>query len=64
MYQYDHNVNVIFLIKAALHDDPWMKELRVWLSSDPNEENVDDIKKLARYNRLFFLSLRFVAAAS
>lgn len=54
MYQYDHNVNVIFLIKAALHDDPWMKELRVWLGRDPNEENVDDIKKLARYNRLFF----------
>jgi len=55
LYNYDHNVNVIILIKASLHDDPWMKDLRVWLGRDPNEENITDVKKLARYNTLHFV---------
>ena len=55
LYNYNKNVNFIILIKASLHDDPWMKDLKSWLGRDPNEENVESVTKLARYNTLYFV---------
>src|SRR6266567_1078350 len=34
LYNYDHNYNIIILIKASLRDDPWMLELKKWLERD------------------------------
>lgn len=55
LYNYNHNINVILLIKASLREDPWMKDLRIWLGRDPHEENVEDVKKLTRYQTLHFV---------
>lgn len=55
LYNYTHEVNFIILIKASLHDDPWMKDLKIWLGRDPDEENIENITKLARYNTLHFV---------
>lgn len=55
LYNYDHEYNFVILIKASLRDDPWMKDLKVWLGRDPSEENVENITKLARYNTLHFV---------
>lgn len=55
IYNYDPNINVIILIKASLRDDPWMSELKIWLGRDPNEENIDNVSKLARYNTIHFV---------
>ena len=55
LYNYDHEYNFVILIKASLRDDPWMKDLKVWLGRDPNEENVENITKLSRYNTLHFV---------
>jgi len=55
LYNYNHEVNFIILIKASLRDDPWMKDLKIWLGRDPSEENVENITKLARYNTLHFV---------
>jgi len=55
LYNYDHNINVIILIKASLRDDPWMKDLKIWLGRDPSEETVENVTKLARYNTIHFI---------
>jgi superfamily II DNA or RNA helicase len=55
LYNYNPNINVILLIKASLRDDPWMKDLKVWLGRKPGEENIEDIKKLPIYNTLHFV---------
>lgn len=55
MYAYNHNINVIIFIKASLRDDPWMKDLNIWLGRDPSEENVDSINKLSRFKTLHFV---------
>ncbi len=55
LYNYDHEINFVILIKASLRDDPWMKDLKIWLGRDPSEENVDNITKLSRYNTLHFV---------
>ena len=55
IYNYDPNINVIILIKASLRDDPWLKDLKIWLGRDPDEENVDNVSKLARYSTLHFV---------
>ena len=34
LFNYTPNWNVYILIKASLRDDPWMKDLRKWLSDD------------------------------
>ena len=54
LYNYDHNANFVVLIKAALRDDPWMKDLKQWLDRDPDEEN-ENITKTARFKRLHFI---------
>lgn len=55
LYNYDHEYNFIILIKASLRDDPWMKDLKIWLGRDPSEDNVENITKLGRYNTLHFV---------
>lgn len=49
LYNYDHNINVIILIKASLHDDPWMSDMIKFLERDPSEEHEEDVTKLKRY---------------
>lgn len=55
MYNYDHNMNVIILIKASLHNDPWMMDLKKWLGRDPSEEGTTDVKKLVRFKTIHFV---------
>lgn len=55
MYNYNHEVNFIVLIKASLRDDPWMKDLKIWLARDPSEENINDVTKLSRFKTLHFV---------
>lgn len=55
LYNYDHNLNVVILIKASLRDDPWMKDLKVWLGRDPSETNTENVSKLSRYSTLHFV---------
>lgn len=55
LYNYDPNINVIILIKASLRDDPWMKDLKIWLGRNPDEEGVDNVSKLERYKTLHFV---------
>ncbi|XWV26150.1 hypothetical protein QJ857_gp0928 [Tupanvirus soda lake] len=55
LYNYNHEVNFVILIKASLRDDPWMKDLKMWLGRDPSEENIDNVTKLTRYNTLHFV---------
>lgn len=33
-YNYDPNINIVLLIKASLHDDPWLDEMKKWLVQD------------------------------
>jgi hypothetical protein len=41
MYAADPNTNIVILIKASLHTDPWMNNLRRWLHREKQEENMD-----------------------
>jgi superfamily II DNA or RNA helicase len=38
LYNYTPAWNVFILIKAALHDDPWIKDLNAWLRKDDAKE--------------------------
>lgn len=55
LYNYDNNINYILLIKASLRDDPWMKDLKIWLGRDPSESNTESVTKLARYSTIHFV---------
>ena len=55
LYNYSHAINYIILIKASLHDDPWMKDLKIWLGRDPDEESVESVTKLARFSTIHFV---------
>lgn len=55
LYNYNHEYNFVILIKASLRDDPWMKDLKVWLGREPSEANVESITNLARYNNIHFV---------
>lgn len=44
LYNYNHNSNIIILIKASLRDDPWMKDLKIWLDKEPSEDNFTKTK--------------------
>lgn len=50
LYNYSRDINFIILIKASLHDDPWMKDLKIWLGMGSSEES-----KLSRYATLHFV---------
>lgn len=54
-YNYDSNINFVLLIKASLRDDPWMKDLKRWLGRNPDELDVENVTKLARYSTLHFV---------
>ncbi|AAV50619.1 putative transcription termination factor [Acanthamoeba castellanii mimivirus] len=55
LYNYDNGTNFIVLIKASLHNDPWMQDLKEWLGRDPSEQNVDNVTKLDRYKNIHFV---------
>ena len=44
LYNYTPQWNVFILIKAALHDEPWLAELKKWISSSDKEDRMANIK--------------------
>ena len=44
LFNYTPNWNVYILIKASLRDDPWMKDLNVWLSDEERAYRFENIK--------------------
>ena len=44
LYNYTPQINVFILIKAALHDEPWLAELKKWISSTDKEDRMKNIK--------------------
>lgn len=44
LFNYTPNWNVYILIKASLRDDPWMKDLKNWLSNDEKALRFENIK--------------------
>ena len=44
LFNYTPEWNVFILIKASLRDDPWMKDLRRWLSKDEKALRFENIK--------------------
>jgi len=55
LYNYDPNLNVIVLIKASLHDDPWLKDLKTWLGKGTSEESIDPLSKRPSFNTIHFV---------
>ena len=51
LYNYDHNYNIIILIKASLRDDPWMLELKKWLERDPGQDPL----QTERFKKIHFI---------
>jgi SNF2 family DNA or RNA helicase len=43
LYNYTPKWNVFLLIPAALEDDPWMKDLKIWLSKENNEDRMNNL---------------------
>ena len=43
LYNYTPKWNVFLLIPAALHDDPWMKDLKNWLAKENTEDRLKNI---------------------
>jgi superfamily II DNA or RNA helicase len=44
LYNYTPQINVFILIKAALHDEPWLAELKKWILSSDKEDRMNNIK--------------------
>ncbi|VVU94736.1 hypothetical protein CPAV1605_461 [seawater metagenome] len=44
LFNYTPNWNVYILIKASLRDDPWLKDLKGWLSTDEKALRFENIK--------------------
>ena len=44
LYNYTPKWNVFLLIKASLKDDPWMKDLNEWISTQDKENKMNNIK--------------------
>jgi len=44
LYNYNPAWNVFLLIKSALKDDPWLKDLKEWLPKEDQEERMSNIK--------------------
>jgi len=45
-FNYDPSINIVLLIKASLHDDPWLEEMKKWLARDGNLNNVPLYKNI------------------
>jgi SNF2 family DNA or RNA helicase len=43
LYNYTPKWNVFLLIPAALHDDPWLKDLKKWLANENNEDRMKNL---------------------
>ena len=43
LYNYTHKWNVFLLIPAALHDDPWLKDIKRWMSKSNYEQKLANI---------------------
>lgn len=43
LYNYTPGWNVFVLIPASLRDDPWMKDLKIWLSTDEYQDRFSNI---------------------
>lgn len=43
LYNYTPKWNIFLLIPAALEDDPWMKDLKIWLSKENNEDRMNNL---------------------
>lgn len=43
LYNYTPGWNVFVLIKASLEDDPWLKDLKNWLTKDATGQNFNNI---------------------
>lgn len=55
IYNYNPNVNVIILIKASLRDDPWMKDLQIWLGKTKPSDDVGDLKARSIFSTIHFV---------
>lgn len=44
LYNYTPNWNVFILIKASLKNDPWMKDIDMWLGREDRKDRMDNIK--------------------
>jgi superfamily II DNA or RNA helicase len=44
LYNYTPQWNVFILIKAALHDEPWLAELKEWIPSSDKEDRMLNIR--------------------
>ena len=44
LYNYTPQWNVFILIKAALHDEPWLAELKQWVPSSDKEDRMANIR--------------------
>jgi len=44
LYNYTPAWNVFILIKASLKNDPWLKDIEAWLSTDEKQERFNNIK--------------------
>jgi superfamily II DNA or RNA helicase len=43
LYNYTPKWNIFLLIPAALHDDPWLKDLKNWLAKENQEERMKNL---------------------
>lgn len=43
LYHHSPQWNVFILIRAALHDDPWLKELKIWMQGDDVKDMYSNI---------------------
>jgi hypothetical protein len=44
LYKSNPNWNIFLLVKAGLHDEPWMKELLVWINKEEFNDKIANIK--------------------
>lgn len=55
LYHYDNNYSFVILIKAALRNDPWMKDLNNWMYRGKGEENNVGAASLKMFQNVHFV---------
>jgi superfamily II DNA or RNA helicase len=53
LYNANPEINCIVLIKAALHNEPWLTDLKMWLDRDADDP--DDVMKNKRFKNIYFV---------